>query len=262
MATESLIDRAITEPLSLHRILLRAIKFFVEEAQYHRYGQANVFDDVHDRLQWAHAKGDDFLHCWFFLVFYVNFPEFRVFVNSVETVAYPGTTEVYLSFLYDALGQTMQDVSMAPFEQSNIVELTTKFRVALRVYAAHRPATFLAFPDFNPKAFIDTSDNVKAFPQRYLSTYEDNKLRADSLKRVNAKLRQHAPDSAQWRSIADTIARQQTVLQHMTVYPDGHRVKRRRVIESETATLIAAEQALNEYGGPAFEFEEEQTGFV
>lgn len=258
MSVVSLIDRAIKEPLSLHRILLRSIIFFIQKAQYHRHGQDGLFHDLVKRIEWARANQDEFLYSLIFFTFYVNFPEFRLMVDKTEALAYPGTSEVTLSFLLDAIGQTLEDVCMSAFEQSNIVSLAKRCRDILLCCVLHRPATFLAFPGFNPKMYIDTSDNIKAFPPKFLHTYEEARLRADSLKRCVTKMDQHPPDSLQWRSIADTIAKQQVVLQHMTIYPEGHRVKRRAVIEQEMRQL--SERQAN--GIEEEEVIEEQSGTV
>lgn len=239
MSIVSLIERAITDPLSLHRILLLSIKILIEKAQYHRHGPDDLFHEVVERLEWGHRNRDQFIHCWFFLCFYVNFPEFRRMVDEAEKIAYPGTSEVTLSFMVDAMGQVMEDVQMSAFDQSNIVGMATKFRELLQIYALHRPATFLTFPGFNPKIFIDTSDHVKAFPPELLQYYESNRLKSESLRRTVTKMDLHPPDSIQWRSIVDTIARQQPVLQHMAVYLDGHRVKRREVMERELKAVAA-----------------------
>ena len=256
MSVVSLIDRAIQEPLSLHRILLRSVVFFIEKAQYHRYGQDGLFHDLVERLEWARVHRDEFLYSLTFFTFYVNFPEFRLMVERVEVLAYPGTTEVTLSFLLDAVSQVLEDVCMSAFDQSNIVSIAQRFREFLVCYALHRPATYLGFPGFNPKVYIDTSDNVKAFPQRLLPTYEETRLRAESLKRCVAKMERHPPESLQWRSIVDTIARQQVILQHMAVYPEGHRVKRRVVIQEElTAELFRRHGG---GGGATAEIEDEE----
>lgn len=262
MSVVSLVDRAIQEPLSLHRILLRAVVFFIQKAQYHRHGQDGLFQDLVARLEWAKANRDEFLYSLIFFTFYVNFPEFQHMVDKVEALAYPGTSEVTLSFLLDAIGQVLEDVCMSAFEQSNIVALAKRFRDTLLCYVLHRPATFLAFPGFNPKIYIDTSDNVKAFPHRFLHTYEEARLRADSLKRCVTKMDQHPPDSLQWRSIVDTIAKQQVVLQHMNVYLDGHRVKRRAVIEQELRRLQEVGEHPPPQTGEFDEIIEEQSGMA
>jgi hypothetical protein len=257
---ESYIDRAIRNPRSLHRVFQHVLSFLVTKARYQLHGPDDIFGCVWSHLEWAEARRDDFVHMWFFFTFYVNFPEFKEMVDTVEMIAYPGTTEVTMAFFTEAVGQGLEDLQMQEFDLKNVRNHAAKFVEYMRHHVILRSSTFLAFPGFNSKTFIDTHDNLASFPRGYMTAYDDYRLNAELLARQLTKLAQQDPRSEQWHSISNTIARQQPLLQHMVVCTRWRRLTHEEVTTAQVAEYEQRHKRIREHAQGGEEELEELLG--
>lgn len=255
---ESYIDRAIRAPRSLHRVFQHLLHFLVTKAKYQLHGPDDTFERVWSHLEWAEARGDDFVHMWFFFTFYVNFPEFKDMVDTVEMIAYPGTTEVTMAFFTEAVAQGLEDLQMQDFDARNVRIHAAKFVEYMRHHVVFRSSTFLSFTGFNPKTFIDTHDNLASFPRAYMPAYDDYRLNAELLERQLAKLARQDPGSEQWLSISSTIARQQPLLQHMVVCAGWRRLTHEEVTAEQVEEYAQRHKRGREKPRDAGEEDEEE----